>query len=218
MASETPVYGWRVPDGTDPVALFPTQMRDLASDIETTFDIRTSMKKIVLPNTGHTSISFDARGNGTPTVGASSLTIANIFSADYNVYRINWQGSYHSTGAIVRVAYGGVSTGYYGTTIYNRPSAGTPAAFTADNNNSLHTEVSYTTTGGLALNLEIYNPFQTGISTSIYSSRLEASTTGALGRYMGFVSSTASITNVTISFSAGTISTAGTLTIYGWNL
>lgn len=217
MPSSTPIYGLRYPLATDPVPVLPTDIQNLAEDIETTFDLVTGAKKIIPTATGHTNITFDSQGNGTPSTGVSSFTVSNVFTTEFDVYRIQWNGAVHSTGAVVLLNYPNVLTGYYGTVIINRPNNSTPTSFVTDNNNTTHNELTYFTPSGGLLSVDIVNPATSGVATTIYNRRLEINGTGsALGRYMGFVSSTASISSFRVWFAAGTITTAGNVSIYGW--
>ena len=221
MPAYTPIYGFRYPLATDPVPVMPSDMEVLAEDVETLFDLTTGGKKIVPTPSGHTNITFDSRGNGTPSTGVGSFTVNNVFTTRFNMYRIHWLGGVHSGGAITRLSYPGITTGYYGGAIINRPNATTPTFFTTDNNNSLHSELTYYMTNGGLIVADIYNPAQSGVQTSIHNHRLEINTTiasSALGRYIGFVSNTSAVTSFTISFDVGTITTAGLVTIYGFTL
>lgn len=222
MPASTPIYGFRYPLDTDPVPVMPSDMESLAEDVEATFDLSTGGKKIVPTATGHTNITFDARGNGTPSTGVSTFTINNVFTTQFNMYRLHWLGASVSGGTpIGRLSYPSVTSGYYGGVIYNRPNAITPSAFAMDNNNTLHSEITFGTSNGVLYSVTIYNPAQSGVQTAIVSPRLEMNTTmasSALGTYVGFVSSTASINSVTVTVSGATFNPVGRVTIYGFTV
>lgn len=219
MPAFTPIYGFRYPLSTDPVPVMPSDMEILAEGVESRFDSSTGGKKIVPTPTGHTNITFDSRGNGTPSTGVSTFTVNNVFTNDYKMYRIHWLGQVHSGGADVRLSFPSITSQYYGGNIINRPNATTPVSFTMDNNNSRFSYLSYLFTTGGAVSLDVYSPAESGINTSVHARFLEMTGAGtALGRYIGFVNNTSAITSFVITMSGNTITTAGRVTIYGYTV
>jgi hypothetical protein len=218
MPASTPIYSLPYPLANDPLPVMPTDMQKLALAVEDTFEIVGGLKKIVPTATGHTNITFNSRGNGTPSTGVTSFTVNNVFSDRFNAYRIRWQGG-TSAGAVVRLQYVGITSGYYGGIIFNRPNSGSAQTTTMDNNNSLHNEIQWLNVVSTNIVLDVYSPFQSGVNTSVFSTRVEPTTTagGLNGRYMGFVSSTASVSSFTLSLTSA-ITTGGTVSIYGYNI
>lgn len=216
MPSSTPIYGLPYPLDTDPVPMAPSDIEDLALATETMFSTKAGLKRVI-PTGTHTNITFDANGNGTPALSQSTFTIAGAFSASYDAYRIEWTGQASTVGTTWSISYPSITTGYYGTLIYNRPNASTPTGAT-DNNAARHTWLGWGGTSGNSMQFDVYQPFNSGVRAHIAGTYWETSSFAgaAIGQYAGLVDSTASITAITFTVASGVISTAGQVRIYGY--
>jgi len=218
MPASTPIYGLPYPLDTDPVPVAPQNIQDLALTVEGIFDTVVGMRRVIPSPSGHTNITFNSRGVGTPSTGVSTFTVNNVFTTEFRTYRLIWNGGIsNSASTNVRLSYPNVTTGYYGALFGRRPNGGVNTSF-ADNNTSVHTYAgSFNSTLNVAA--EIINPAFTGAPTAIINRWFEPSapSAGLQGDYIGYILNTSAVSSFTLLLSVGTISTAGTLHIYGYS-
>ena len=227
MMGTTPIYNLAYPDYSDMVDDGATAIGSLATDVEEMIDIYAGLKKIV-PTGAHTNITFDSRGNGTPTIGATDFTIGGVFSSLYNSYRLIWTG-YQSTGAVGQVwaqlRNTDISTSVYAQSLIYTSSSSTTVTGTNTTTTTFQYAGSCAASGIFSYNLtclDIYNPAQA--VQSMMSSMFLATFGGTnliSGQAYCYVNSSTVATGINLQMRTPvvtTISRAGTLSIYGYNL
>jgi hypothetical protein len=167
--------------------------------------------RLIVPSSvsvGSGSASVDANGAVTFS-GASTVTISNAFSANYDSYKILITGGADTANnTLLYLKLGSTTTGYYGVLQYSSYSTGGLGVL-ADNNAAQWSYVGASGTSGLNADIQLLSPFlskQTHIVASYYDS------TNAAGK-IGYLANTTSYTDFTFS-GGGTIS--GTARIYGY--
>ena len=142
----------------------------------------------------------------------SSVVVADVFSADYENYRIIVSGGVASTALGLNLTFGATVTGYY--------YAWTGFTYGgAANNGQGANQTSFASAGAgstttLSLDLTVCNPF-TAKNTVVYGEYLLADTaTGLMRSYGGHLANTTSYTGFTLTTSTGTV-TGGTVYVYG---
>ena len=149
----------------------------------------------------------------TQTIGTTvaSVTVTDVFSANYDNYKIVVTGGVASTTNQLRLQLGATTTGYYwggnGLTYAgaSNTGAGSNAAYFFAGNGSTKT---------LTMNGEIGNPFAAK-ETMFSAISAIPTTTGASLSVAGFLDNTTSYTDLTISLNTGTISD-GIIRVYGY--
>ena len=160
-----------------------------------------------LANSGLVYVSSTTVGTGVSTVAVS-----NCFSATYNSYKVVWNGGNLSSTNLLS-CYMGAATGtaYYGAR--SATSTAGAAALVGDNNTGSWIYAAAGNTDFSTFSVEFHNPFLAK-ATLIDSLYMESS--GALGRYVGYLLNTTSYTGFTLDPNgAGTMS-GGTVTVYGY--
>lgn len=149
------------------------------------------------------------------TVGSavSSVTVSNAFSADYDAYQIVFTGGTSTAATNLRLQIGGATTGYYSVTLYSGYSSGTPSVV-RDNNAAVFTYVGHQSTTNSFMSCRVYAPFATK-ETQIFAEYAELGTTLNAGTTTGFLNTSTSYTDFTISRASGTM-TGGTIRVYGY--
>ena len=152
----------------------------------------------------------------TQTIGSAvaSVTVSDAFSADFDNYRIIVSGGSGSTAATLQLQLGSSTSGYYAALATFAYSNG---AFTGygDNNSAQWTYAGASHTGGLSMDVVLYQPFaaiRTGYSTI---GRTDTRTTGSGSFGQGFHDSATSYSSFIISPNTGTM-TGGTIRVYGF--
>lgn len=146
--------------------------------------------------------------------GVSSVTVTGAFSADYDNYRIVYDGGASSTNASLHMTLGSTATGYHYALVYNQYNAATPLGL-ASAVGTFFSDCGRASTNTNNLVVDIFSPFlsaRTGIRTGCvdYS--------GAAGYVIqggGMLNNTTSYTAFTITIAAGTM-TGGTIRVYGY--
>jgi hypothetical protein len=145
------------------------------------------------------------------TVGTAvaSVTVSNAFSATYENYRITYLGGVSSTGADLQMKLGATVTGYYFALGYI-PWAGGLSTIT-NNNGSAWGYVGGSSASFGFMDCNIYRPFQADetVIRVIGSNNVNGQFGG------GYLNTTTSYTDFTITPSSGTI-TGGTIRVYGY--
>jgi len=141
----------------------------------------------------------------------SSVTVSDVFSADFDNYKIMYNGACSSAAQVVTMQLGATATGYYGNMIYADYGGVTGILRVNDNNATSWTHLAGGAGSRVSLLVELTNPFQstmTHISSPIYTDATNA------GSQRGFLNNTTSYTAFTLAI-AGTI-TGGTISVYGY--
>ena len=144
--------------------------------------------------------------------GVSSVTLTDVFSADYDNYRVIVSGGAASTTNSFNMTFGPTVTGYYlGTT--NVVWAGTVSG--AGTTNGTSAGVGFGTTDALSVDLTICNPFLAKVTTFYgHNLRIETGASGAARSLGGYLNNTTSYTAFTFTATSGTW-TGGTVFVYG---
>ena len=152
----------------------------------------------------------------TQTIGSavSSVVVSDVFSDDYDNYRILASGGLGSEEGQVRLQLGSVTTGYYASLIFNTYTTSTVSGSGTNNGTSFARVGAYNTTTGLTINVDVFSPFLTA-RTSIASIFARQSTSGYAALQAGFINAATSFTDFTITPNAGTL-TGGTIYVYGY--
>lgn len=144
--------------------------------------------------------------------GVTSVTVSNAFSATYDNYKVQWQGaSSLTTGNAVNMKMGSTATGYYGTMIY-ASYTGVGPSVVADNNVAQWTHCAGSVRSQVTLDVDIFNPFRTQITTISSSAYTDFANAG---KKTGWLDTTTSYTDFTLNVGSGTW-TGGTITVYGY--
>jgi hypothetical protein len=155
------------------------------------------------------------------TIGTtvSSVTVADVFSADYDNYRITVTGGVASASGLISLTLGATSSGYYGGGYYTAYATGT---VTGSNNNNAASwgGVGHQSTNALDSIFELNNPFATK-RTSLRAS-FAAMLSGGSGvdnsalNFGGFLDNNTSYTAFTLTAASTTTLTGGTIRVYGY--
>jgi hypothetical protein len=151
------------------------------------------------------------------TVGTavSSVTLTDVFSSEFDNYRIEISGITANTNAGLSMQLGSATSLYFaaaGLVYYD----GTSGNSSQTSGSSVSLGALAATNGGGGMSLDIYNPFltqRTGFTGQSISFR--ADTNGFVRNYGGFQNSDTSFTAVTFSVSGATL-TGGKITVYGY--
>jgi hypothetical protein len=149
------------------------------------------------------------------TIGSavSSVVVSDVFSAQYDNYRILANGGVGSTEGQIELQLGSLTTAYYASLLFNTYTGSTASA-TGTNNGAFFGRVGAYNTSGLSMNVDVFSPFLTERS-SIASIFARQVTTGYAALQAGFINSNTSVTGFTITPNAGTL-TGGTIYVYGY--
>jgi hypothetical protein len=144
--------------------------------------------------------------------GVSSVTLTDVFSADYDNYKILYSGGTQTANTALQIILGASTTGYYGFMNYGDTSIG--AAFGASQSNSATFKWIGGGKGGFASHgsVELYNPFKAGYTTFAHGTYQNDPSYGTV---QGEHRVATSYTAFTLSPETGTIS-GGTVRVYGY--
>ena len=141
----------------------------------------------------------------------SSVVVSDVFSSDYDNYRVIVTGGTSSTDLNLLMTLGATATGYYwagnGHSFANATQVGSAA-------NTTSWFLGYGRTAALSADALIFNPFVSD-ETWYTHQTVMASTSGIFFGGGGYVNNTTSYTAFTITTSTGTI-TGGTIRVYGY--
>lgn len=148
------------------------------------------------------------------TIGSAvgSVTVSNVFSATYDAYKIVVSGGVGSADDKLGLQLGASTTGYYagvGTVNYT----GATASNASDDNASSWTRAGRQSTVGIALNVDLTNPFL-ATRTIIFGQYIALAAAGA-GYNSGYHNVATSYTGFTLTPASGTL-TGGTIRVYGY--
>jgi hypothetical protein len=146
------------------------------------------------------------------TIGTTvaSVTVSSAFSATYDAYKIVISGGVGASNPQLNLTFGSTATGYYYGLIYNNYS-GTIAATGGSNSTSIGVAGS-ATTGGIAFNVDVVNPF---LATNTLVASQMFYDAGQIGSTRGYLANTTSYTAFTVTCNPGTL-TGGTIRVYGY--
>jgi hypothetical protein len=147
------------------------------------------------------------------TIGTTvaSVTVTDVFSANYDHYKIVVTGGVASTTNQLKLQLGATTTGYYwGCAGQTYAGAGNSGA----GSNVANFFAGNGSTKTLMMNSDLGNPF--AAKETIFSGMTAIpTTTGASLNFAGFLDNTTSYTDFTILLNTGTISD-GTIRVYGY--
>jgi len=194
-------YSWTTPDNTAYVKDGASAIRTLGSSVDTTL--------------------FTALGGAYPglrlvkkqTIGSavSSVAVTGAFSATYTNYKIIVSGGAQSADDTMKLQFGATTTGYYDAR--PRVTIATGAITANATNNGSSSAVGYGRSTGLALHVDIMNPFLT--TQTQYFSNGYLLATNVIDTMSGFLNNSTSYTDFTLTPTSGTF-TGGTIYVYGY--
>ena len=165
-----------------------------------------------------TAAAMDAVGlwlvkSQTVGTGVSSVTVTGAFSADYDNYKIVYNGGTGSQDAIINFAFSGSSSGYYAARSLAKYADGSLLGGNT-NNGAAWGGAGVASTSGALLNIDVISPFLSVRSyyNGGYSAAITADYAGFTG---GFHNVTSSYTGFTLTLSGGNF-TGGTIRVYGY--
>jgi 2-keto-3-deoxy-6-phosphogluconate aldolase len=148
--------------------------------------------------------------------GVSSVTVTGAFSADYDNYRIVYDGGTSNTNASLQLQLGATTSGYQYAVIYNQYSAPTPLGIGVTAGASF-VEAGRAAINGCHLNADLFDPFLTK-PTGFRSASMDfLPTSGFIITGGGMLNNTTSYTAFTITpVGGGSTLTGGTIRVYGY--
>lgn len=146
--------------------------------------------------------------------GVSSVSLTNVFSTDYDLYRIYVQAdSIAAGGPYMTLQLGSTTTGYYwgaSTVIYSTGATSNIAI----NNGASWNRLGPANTTGLSTVIDLLSPYKSE-ATIITAPYADPSTGGSAGYGSGILNNTVSYTGFTIGLTSSTM-TGGTIRVYGF--
>lgn len=149
------------------------------------------------------------------TIGTaqSSVAVANVFSSNYDSYKIVVVGGVGSTTLDLNMTLGSTVTGYY----YSGVTLASYAAASITGANAQNTTswpgVAIATTASIFGSVELHNP-NAAKNTHILYSAASALTTGQFHSRGGYLADTTQYTGFTLTTSTGNV-TGGKIYVYG---
>jgi hypothetical protein len=200
MATTTPIYNWPVPTSTDYVA-------DGAVAIEALGDAVDSTLSTAL---GGAYPGLRLVKKQTIGTGVFSVTVNDAFSATYEAYKIVITGgSSTSDNVQILMGLGTSNANYYWVLGFNPYAAGSYTTLKGNNTSSWsYTGIAHTT--GIAMNVDLINPFlaKNTLFSTAYADK------GNTGNTTGYLNDTTSYTSLVIA--TGSAITGGTIYVYGY--
>jgi len=150
----------------------------------------------------------------TQTIGStvSSVTVTNVFSADYENYRIVITGGVASTTSNLSLQIGAATTGYYAALTGLTYAGG--ANSSALSNGGSFTLAGNASTNSISLQVDVFAP-QLAKQTWIVGNYIGLGTGQSANFYAGMLNNSTQYTEFTITPSTGTL-TGGTIRVYGF--
>jgi len=163
--------------------------------------------------TGATNGTVGANGDITIGNATNSVTITNAFSSTYDNYKVIVTGGAASTNVSITVAFGGVTTGYYGGLTATKYDTNAVSGLGV-NNGASWTYAGFGDVNSLGLTADLLNVSLT--DRKYIASGFSLISAGAYyGSFAGECTSTAAATSLVIGSSGGTM-TGGTIRVYGY--
>jgi len=152
----------------------------------------------------------------TQVVGSavSSVTVTGAFNADFDNYKIIYDGGTASSNVSLTFQLSGATSGYHYAILVNQYNSSTPAGVVTTTGASF-VEAGRSSTTRNSMNIEVFNPFltaQTGYRTASVD---YLTPNGFVLSGGGFLNNTTSYTSFVIAPASGTIS-GGTIRVYGY--
>ena len=197
----TPNYGWTYPAPTNYVKDLPSDLGDLADEIDATV--------AGLGSAGLTLIKAQTVGTG-----VSSVSVTDAFSSTYDNYRITWtNGTVGTNNSDLRLSLNGITTSYENSWLKLDTRSATVVNGWTGSGSSYWLVTQGMGTNSPLLSVDIYQP---------YLSNYKYFNGWSFGSYnnwpewiSGIVYSSASATGFTVT-GAGTTLTGGTIRVYGY--
>jgi hypothetical protein len=145
--------------------------------------------------------------------GVSSVAVNDVFSADYDNYRIIASGGVGSQAGQIRLQLGSLTADYNASLLFNTYT-GNVASAQGSANTAFFPNVGAYSTAGLSMNVDVFSPFLSERSSiaSIFARQVLG---GYAALQAGFINDSTSVTGFTITPSGGTFS-GGTIYVYGY--
>lgn len=140
-----------------------------------------------------------------------SFTIANVFSSQYQNYRIILSGGSASNSSDGNIKLGSKSIGYYNSGVYSNYNGSGPSVYAVNNGVNSGTIWAYNPTAGINLDMVLYQPYEAHRTSWTYSSATQG---GSTNRWSGGGFLDDDVTQYT----SITFQTQGTHTITGGNV
>jgi hypothetical protein len=144
--------------------------------------------------------------------GVSSVTVSSAFSADYDSYRIVYNGGVASAAVSIRTQIGGSTAAYYAALNYVVYASGATPVSASTNNQASWEFTGYGTSNYATVSYDLIGPFLSKY-TAFHAVGWVAET--AAGTASGLHQVAASYTSFTLIPNSGTL-TGGTITVYGY--
>jgi hypothetical protein len=203
IMATTTNYSWSTPDNTAYVKDGASAIRTLGSAVDTSMFAALSGKPAqgVLLNT--TAVS-----------AATTVVFSSVFSADYDIYLLTYNGKAATSGSgFLRLTFGAANTGYYFNLFDGRSGSGSVAVqLQASNSTSLSFSPNWDL--GSSCQTWISNPFKT-LATTVSSqfAAMDSAPVSTSGNAGGALNNTTSYTACTVTPSTSTMT--GTFRLYG---
>jgi hypothetical protein len=146
--------------------------------------------------------------------GVTSVPVTSCFSADYDNYRITYNGGTGSGSAECTMTLGSTVTGYWNSLIYGVWTATTVPVAVGTGSVASFSVAGALDPNGNYLDLTIMNPFLAR-RTTVFGGFVGMSSGRVGGSMSGFLADTTSYTGFTLTASGGTNMTGGTIRVYG---
>lgn len=143
--------------------------------------------------------------------GVSSVVVTDVFSADFDNYRIVMSGGSASTNNVINLTLGSTVTGYSWYSWGRQAGAGV----SADSSNTTSMLFGNGSTAFKSGSVDVLNPFAADETMFINGFYLQTGTLGAFS-VGGYLNNTTSYTGFTLTPNTGTL-TGGTVYVYGYN-
>jgi hypothetical protein len=146
--------------------------------------------------------------------GVSSVSVTGAFSADYDNYRIIYDGGTSTINGSLSLQLAGAATGYYFAVVYNQYTVATALGI-GQANVSSYVEAGRMSTQRNSMNIEVFNPFLAA-QTGFRSASTDYFTSGFVVTGGGMLNNTTSYTGFTVLTTGGATLTGGTIRVYGY--
>jgi hypothetical protein len=153
----------------------------------------------------------------TQTVGSgvTTVTVTDAFNTNYDAYRIIYTGGTMSAATDMMFYFGATppANGYSESQTFVRYDTGGTGVSTV-NNQPQWTFVGGGDTNGCFIQMDVYNPFNSGVRKYMTFSGLSATVFTVVGT--GIFNNTSSFTSFTLDPSGAATMTGGTICVYGF--
>jgi hypothetical protein len=146
--------------------------------------------------------------------GVSSVVMNNVFSADYENYKVIYTGGVASTTTTISMTLGAANTNYYNVLVYGSYNS-TVLGIINNNNGTVWNYIGSGTTESIYAQAELFNPFLTH-RTRMQTFHIQQPATGQAGGVnSGILNDNTSYTGFTFLTTGGTM-TGGNVYVYGY--